>query len=258
MNTPAEPVDGSITWGTSRTQVVASAISFECPGDYSLQFVLPDENLARDAVQQIRNALAPGPALLPRGRPIQLFTTGNWKGWLEVRPFQPSPNRLVFFRHPGLSPAQIPGTNAIESVVATIPPRHELRVTGRFVVKGVNQPDLFSATLASTPNDPGVYWFTWYALPNPETVDTEIKQDWELRIHDVAGHELHRFQAPKGLNIGWRRRPVGEPVSVRAGKPITQMLFEKPPMAGGLGDRSVTLVFLSMTMQPSVPAAPDQ
>ena len=255
MNTPAEPVDGSILWGTNRAPV-ASAISFECPGDYSLQFVLPDENLARDAARQMNQALAQPLSLVP-GRQVQLFTTGNWRGWLETRPFKPEPNRLAFFKHPGLSPAQIPGTNSIESAVATIPPGHELKVIGRLAVNGVSQPEpVFSTTLTSGPGEPGVYWFTWYLLPDPQRMDMKPKENWELRIHDAVGRELLRSQAPERLNILWRKKWVGdEPISVRTGKQIREVFFEK---AHAAGDRSPTFVLLEMTMQRSVPVSRDQ
>jgi hypothetical protein len=209
--------------------------------------VLPDENQAREAARQINQALAQPISLVP-GRSIQLFATGKWKGWLEARPFQPMPNKLVFFRHPGRSPAKIPGTNAVESAVATLPPGYELRVDGRVTVNGVNRPDLaFSATLSSGSHEPGIYWFTWYALPNPQTVDDGPKQNWEFQIHDTAGHDLFRTQAPQGLKNHWRRRYLGELNSVGAGHPIRQMLFEKPYADG---DRSPTFVDLEMTMQP--------
>src|SRR6185503_9036836 len=132
--------------------------SFECPGDYILQFVLPDETLARDAAQQAREALANPLSLIP-GRKVQLFATGSWKGWLEVRPFHADPEKLVFFKHPGGSPAQVPGTNYFESAVVTIPAGHELRLVGRMVVNGMNQPrPVLSTTLTSSANAPGVYW----------------------------------------------------------------------------------------------------
>jgi predicted Ser/Thr protein kinase len=247
QNTPAEPVEGSILWGPYR-RPIASALSFECPGDYVLHFVLPDETLARDAAQQINKALAQPMSLRP-GRPVRLFTAGEWKGWIETRPFVPAANKLTFFRHPGRSPAQIPGTNSIESTVATIPPGHELSVTGRLIVNGLNQPDAFSATLTSAPKDPGIYWFTWYSLPNPQTVDRGLNQDWVLQIHDAAGRELHRFQAPEKLKTGWQRRWPGETLSARAGKGVTQMIFEKPGVTGG----RPTSVLMEMTLKRLAP-----
>jgi hypothetical protein len=181
-----------------------------------------------------------------------LFTVGEWKGLLETRPFKPEPNRLAFFKHPGLSPAQIPGTNRIESAVATIPPGHELKLIGRIAVNGVYQPEpAFSTTLTSGPNEPGIYWFTWYLLPNPQRMEREPKPNWELQIQDAFGREWLRSQAPEGLNILWRKKWVGdEPITVRAGKQIREIFFEKAHLAG---DRGPTMFLLEMTMQRSLP-----
>jgi tRNA A-37 threonylcarbamoyl transferase component Bud32 len=252
----AEPVDGSVLWGTN-SPPVASALSFECPGDYSLQFVLPNEELARDAARQIQEALASPLVLLP-DQLVPLFTAANWKGWLEVRPFQPQRERLTFFRHPGHAPAQVPGTNLSETAVVTLPVNHQLELTGRLAVNGVAQSEpVFAGMLYNNGgSEPAVYWFTWYTLPNPQSVDGTAKMSGVFQVHDPLGNELLRGQTPLNLPVAWQRRWPDEPKQTRAGTSISQMLFFEQSTAPSA--RGPTFLLLEMVMQssPQVELAP--
>jgi|GEM_PF-1134466 len=247
MNTPvAEPVASGDPVGTNEFPT-ASAIAVECPGDYAFTFVLPEENLAREANRQLQQALAQ-PISLTAGKQILLFTIGERKAWLEARPFRPEPNKFAFFRHGGLSPALNPRSNYLENAVATIPPGHELKLVGRLQLHGQNQArQIFSITLVSGQTEPGIYWVTWYTLPNPQAVDQGEKEDWELLVHDPLGQELFRAQAPDGLKEGWHRRWLGEFRSAKVGVPIHQLLFQQSgPTASGRGPGYITL---EMTLQ---------
>jgi len=245
-----EPIANGDPVGTNQAPT-ASAIRVECPGIYSMSFVLPDENAAREADRQIKIALA-GALTLKSGQPIVLFTVGERKAWLEVHPFYPAPNKFAFFRHGGRSPAIAASSNHIECAVATIPPGHELKLVGRLMLNGQNRPEpTFGTTLTSGPNEPGVYWLTWYSLPNPQTMDDGVGEDWELLVHDATGHELLRVQAPEGLKRGWSRRWVGDSRrTAKAGEPIQQILFQKVE-TNIAGDRRPSYVNLEMTMHRS-------
>ncbi len=247
MNTPVdEPVAGGDPVGTNQMPT-ASAIRVPCPGDYSFAFVLPDENLAREADRQIKQSLAQ-PVSLVSGQQILLFKIGERKAWLEVQPFHPVNNKLAFFRRGG-SPARIPGSNFVESAVITIPAGYELNLTGRLTLDNVNQSEpVFSTRLKSERDEPRIYWITWYSLPNPQTIDGGNTEDWELMIHDELGHELFRMKAPEELKSGWRRRWVGGVRTARAGEPMYQQLFEKfdPPT---VANRRGSYVTLEMTIR---------
>jgi hypothetical protein len=256
MKSPVtEPVANGDPIGTNQAPT-ASAIRVACPGDYSFSFVLPDENQARDADRQIKKALAQS-ASLTAGQQLLLFTIGERKAWLELRPFHPAPNKLAFFRHGGRSPASAASSNHIECAVATIPPGCELELVGRLMLNGQNRPEpTFGTTLTSGPNEPGVYWLTWYSLPNPQTMDAGVKEDWELLVHDAMGRELLRVQAPEELKQGWSRRWVGESRrTAKAGEPINQILFQKVE-TNRAGDRRPSYVNLEMTMHRT--GAPDR
>ena len=223
------PVD-NISLGTNSPSL-ASAVSYECPASFSLQFALPDEEIAREAASQMQKALAQPVRLVP-GERIKLFAVGEREAWLETRRFQPLADKFAFFRHPGWSPVhtkipprieyyagqepyrsrysggQIPGTNPVESYIATIPPDHELAITGTFVSNAVNQSQHgFSGTLASRPDQPGIYWFTWKTFPNLQSGNDGARKSGELYVHDATtGRELHRFRAPERLGIDWGRK----------------------------------------------------
>jgi len=245
--------DGSKLWGTNKARIT-SAISFECPGDYSLQFVLPDENLARDAARQIAQTLEK-PARMELGRSLTLFTADQWSGWLEIHPFPAEPGKLSLFLHPGKSPADVPGTNRIESAVVTVPPNHDLVLTVQPVINGMNTSPAFQGTIPGIPNKPGIYWLTWYGLPNPQSVDKGSQPDWELQIHDEHGREIQRVRAPEGTGIQWKRRWLTENRKANSGQQIRQMIFEKNLQEPGRGP---TLVLLDMLMRRQDPLQADQ
>jgi predicted Ser/Thr protein kinase len=248
-------VDGSILWGTNKAPI-ASAVSFECPGDYSLQFVLPDDNLARDAAKQISESLR-NPARLEVGRSLSLFTVDQWSGSLEIRPFHADPEKLSLFLHPGTSPADIPGTNRIESAVITVPPQYDLAVTVQPVLNGMNTSRAFQGTLPGLPNKAGIYWLTWYGLPNPQSVDRGrgSNTDWELQIHDENGREIQRVRAPEGTGIQWDRRWLTENRTANPGQQVRLMVFQKRSQEPGRGP---TMVLLDMVMRLHDPLRADQ
>ena len=247
-----EPAEGSILWGTNRAPF-ASAVSFECPGDYALQFVLPDENLAREAARQIAQSLQ-NPSRLVAGRTLVLFTVGEWQASVAARPFRPDLDKLCFFLHPGRSTAEVAETNSVHSAVVTIPPSHELSVAMRLVVNGVNKPE-FSTVLSSGADAPGVYWINWQGLLKPQHPDGRVGKDWELLIHDVDGRELHRIPSPFGMGIEWHRRWLTENLTAQAGQRIRQTIFEKQFQTG---DRGPTFALLEMVMRPQSVSHPEQ
>ena len=244
MGTPVrEPMANGDGVGTSQFPT-ASAIKVDCPGDYSFSFVLPDESSAREASKQIKERLAQPVTLAANGSCV-LFQLDNRIAWLELRPFHPAPNKFTFARRNGRSPSSA-ASNFIECAVTTIPPGSELEIAGRVVHQGQNNSGrLFGTTLTSNSQKPGIYWLTWYSLPNPETMDTRPKEDWRLEIHDELGNEVFAVNAPEELKQGWSRRWVGDSKrAAREGEPILQILFEKKERAGDY-------LMLEMTMHRS-------
>jgi hypothetical protein len=229
---------------------VASAFTFECPRSCQLQFALPSEELARSAAEQMKKTLTRPVRLVP-GEVVQLFRVGEWKGWLETRPFEPVANRFTFFRHEGRLLAQSPGSNRIDSAVSTIPPGSQLVITGHYTINNRSAEEhQFSATLVSADDRPGIYWFTWYSFPNPQPVDDVSTERWELLIHDGAtGRQLHRFQSSPALAGGWKRRGWWDaPVSLLANKRLAVTMFERFADTA-VANQNSSGFFLEMVMQ---------
>jgi hypothetical protein len=246
LQTPVrEPVASADTVGTTE-YASASSLKVDGPGDYSFSFVFADSESAQQASEEVRKRLAQPVSLNNNGK-WPLFHLNDRMAWVELRPYYPSPDKFVFTRRSGRSPAQA-STNNIECAVATIPAGSQLKLLGRVMQTSTSSSEkLFSLMLTNISPGPAIYWFTWYSLPKPETMDSSAKEDWQLQIHDVYGKELFRVSAPENLKQGWSRRWVGDAKrTAKPGEPILQALFEKNSSEG---KRTADYVLLEMTMQ---------
>ena len=245
LQTPVrEPVPSGDTVGTTE-YASASSLKVDGPGDYSFSFVFADNESAQQASEEVLKRLAQPVSLNANGK-WPLFHLNDRMAWLELRPYYPSPDKFVFTRRSGRSPAQA-ASNNIECAVATIPAGSQLKLLGRVMQSSTSKSEnLFSVLLTNVSLSPAVYWFTWYSLPKPETMDSSAKEDWQLQIHDVHGKELFRVSAPENLKHGFSRRWIGDAKrTVKEGEPIIQALFEKKSSGG---NRVADYVLLEMTM----------
>jgi len=232
----------SSVFGTNYSGV-ASSVRFLCPGECQLQFAFPNEELARDAAGQISKILAQ-PLRLVLGERTQLFRVGDWEGWIEPRKFRPLTDKFGLLpQFP--PPFQVPGSNCVESIVATIPSSHELEIAAiESRNGGFGSVHVFEVTLTSPSDQPGLYWFSGYAPPTGQSTG------WELVIHDAStGRELHRFRSPDGSGAGWKPRLFGDRTSVGSGKPVRPIIFEGTSNVAP-GAPPSPMVFLEMTMRP--------
>ena len=166
MDQTAEPVDGSVFWGnaTLRPSPARSVSSVREIIRCSLS--CPMTNWLTMQHGRFRRCWPARWCCCP-GSPCHCSPSPTGKaGWRCVR-FNRNGNALIFFRHPGHAPAQVPGTNLSETAVVTLPVNHQLQLTGRLAVNGVAQSEpVFDGILYNNGgSEPAVYWFTCKHCP---------------------------------------------------------------------------------------------
>jgi serine/threonine protein kinase len=242
----------------------ASSARFICPNNCQLQFALEDDAEAAEASRQIKAALSRDVPLIIGNR-VPLFRVGKREAWLEVRPFRSVPGKLAIFSGPngrsGLSPLAAKITNGLDSAVISIPPNSELTLTGLLYDGNSSSTSLFTTTLTSPANQPGLYWLTWLASetgqsrlnrgPSGQRPKTSMETGWQIHIHDgLTTGELRRFDSPKTLDFAWLTHWTSESNSVPPGTEHMETLLTD---ANQVGLNSVPQVMVEVTMKPILP-----
>ncbi|HKI69000.1 MAG TPA: carboxypeptidase-like regulatory domain-containing protein, partial [Verrucomicrobiae bacterium] len=262
---PSPPESTSVTSVETTNQF--SACWFACPNEVQLQFALPDEAQAKEAVARMQTALSKA-LPLHFGDRIPLFHVGKYRAWLEVRGMRPPLRKLAFINTDlrtandapvaGRSPVESIGTNPVYSAAITIPPEATVAFAGTIsintnIIEGPNGKEvfgyatnLFSTTLTNKSGQPGLYWLTW----RPGTSNSE--QGFEVFIHDGrTTEELRHYVSTHPMKFAWRADWYYQSSTVAPGETMNKVLL----INGGMtqpGNQPIPsgIFAVEMTLQP--------
>ncbi len=205
------PVDNIALYDASTRPDKPGSTWFEAPGECQLQFAFASNADAIEASRQLNEALAQ-PVKLQFGAPLNLFQVGAWTGWLEARPYPPTPAYSVR-RTRSRSPAYGKGglSNGLDVALISLPPDVDLTIKATLSrADEVGVRTLKEVTVRNTSGKPGLYWVDWYTLPSENSFNQTPKPAWALHVHDARTTvELLSIRSDDPDQIAVTRLPEG-------------------------------------------------